>query len=121
MRFDRDGEVADRGELGPSPTLLAPADGASLRVRREVELRWEPVAQADHYRVTLDLSKASGASASTARISNYEAWLDSEGRMVKVLMTAEMGGTKTVTEVLVSKYNEPVEIKAPADYTEMPG
>lgn len=34
--------------------------------------------QADHYRVTLDLSKASGASASTARISNYEAWLDSE-------------------------------------------
>ena len=77
--------------------------------------------QADHYRVTLDLSKASGASASTARISNYEAWLDSEGRMVKVLMTAEMGGTKTVTEVLVSKYNERVEITAPADYTEMPG
>jgi hypothetical protein len=54
VRFDRDGEVADRGELGPSPTLLSPADGASLRVRREVELRWEPVAQADRYRVLID-------------------------------------------------------------------
>ncbi|MBK8446627.1 MAG: LppX_LprAFG lipoprotein [Micropruina sp.] len=77
--------------------------------------------QADHYRIDLDLSKVAGASASAAKITNYETWLDSEGRMVKMLMSTEVSGTSTELEMLVSKYNEPVEITAPADYTEMPG
>lgn len=53
VRFDRDGAVADRGELGPTPTLVAPVDGARLRVRHEVELRWEVVPAADRYRVVI--------------------------------------------------------------------
>ncbi len=53
VRFDRGGAVADRGELGPTPTLVAPADGASLRVRHEVELRWDVVPTADRYRVVI--------------------------------------------------------------------
>lgn len=73
---------------------------------------------ADHYRVTMNLEKIGGsmASASAAKTMTYDAWLDSEGRMLKAV--TEMG--KITTEATMSKFNEPVTIKAPTEFTEMP-
>ena len=73
---------------------------------------------ADHYRVTMNLEKIGGsmASASAAKTMTYDAWLDSEGRMLKA--ATEMG--KITTEATMSKFNEPVTIKAPTEFTEMP-
>ena len=73
---------------------------------------------ADHYRVTMNLEKIGGsmASASAAKTMTYDAWLDGEGRMLKAV--TEMG--KITTEATMSKFNEPVTIKAPTEFTEMP-
>lgn len=53
VRFHPAGTVIEQGGAGPVAELVSPADGAALRVRKTVELRWSPVEGADHYRVVL--------------------------------------------------------------------
>ncbi len=53
VRFHARGTEIDQGGAGPSAELLTPDDGAVMRVRRAVTLRWRPVEGADGYRVML--------------------------------------------------------------------
>jgi len=57
MAFTRDGLVPKRDGLAPSRaatiSIHEPADGASLRVRRQVTLDWSPVRDADGYELEL--------------------------------------------------------------------
>ncbi|MEQ8728963.1 MAG: hypothetical protein RID81_47190 [Sandaracinaceae bacterium] len=46
-----DGEILDEGASIPAPALTVPEDGATVRTRQSTTLRWEPVDDAESYRV----------------------------------------------------------------------
>ena len=76
----------------------------------------------DKYELSMDSSKIEGLDASGVKVPDtitYFLWLDSKDQMRKV--TFEFSGIEA--DMTMGKYNEPVDIKAPAagDVTPMPG
>lgn len=105
---------------------------AWLRANKEAFTKVEKVgseqvngAAADKYAVTMDLSKVSGDAGTSGMPKSgtvsYDAWVDADGRIVKIVSEVEVSGQKVSTNGTFSKFNEPVSIKAPEKYTEMPG
>ncbi len=71
----------------------------------------------NHYRLTLvpDAVDEEGAA-----LSGYDVWLDEIGFTRKVVVEVKGEGEGFTTELLTSKVNEPVSIKPPEKWVEMP-
>jgi hypothetical protein len=53
IEVDDEGRVTDEGQVGPKVVLRSPEDGDHVRVRRTVTFAWEPLPEAQRYRVEL--------------------------------------------------------------------
>ncbi len=74
--------------------------------------------QTEHYRLTLADDAVEGEE--DTAVSGYDVWLDDIGFTRKIVVEVKAAGSGFTTEVLTDKLNEPVSIKAPEKWVEMP-
>lgn len=75
------------------------------------------------YRVTMDgaaLGELSGSETKATGDLIYEVWLDDQSRVRRTLVDFGSTGVSGSTEMTMDNFNEPVDIKAPESFTEMP-